>query len=122
MLNLHILLNHVEFVCNPFLEYSYSEGIKEVNVYDKRTKKTYTRYTFRSITDKGFTPEYDRWYIDGVKHVPNDLKLNPLKCLIWYIGDGCICNSGTGKSQYIKLSTHCFPKEEQEDILILQMA
>ena len=94
---------HVEFVCNPFLEYSYSEGIKEVNVYDKRTKKIYTRYTFRSITDKGFTLEHDRWYINGVKHLPNDLKLNSSKCLIWYIGDGGICNSSKNNSQYVKL-------------------
>lgn len=113
---------HVEFVCNDFLKYSYAEGIKKINTYDKRTDKTYTRYTFRSITDKGFTPEYERWYIDNIKHLPNDLKLNSLNCLIWYIGDGSICNSSKNTSQTIKLSTHCFSKEEQEDILIPQLS
>ena len=49
---------HVEFVCKDFMEYSYKEGIKKYEYIDKRTKKQYLRYTFRTITDQGFTAEY----------------------------------------------------------------
>lgn len=111
---------HVEFVCNDFMEYSYKEGVKKIDVYDKRTDKIYTRYTFRTITDKGLLSEYNKWYKDGKKHIPKDLVLNPLICLIWYIGDGGLLDSK--RSQYIKLSTQCFDKIEQENILIQQLS
>ena len=110
---------HVEFVSKPFENISYKEGIKYVTYNDKRTNKTYERYTFRTITDAGFEHERKIWYINNIKHIPNSLKLNPTICLIWYIGDGGICNSN--RTQYIKLSTHCFQKEEQEDILLPQL-
>lgn len=113
---------HVEFVCKDFMEYSYKEGIKKYEYIDKRTKKQYFRYTFRTITDQGFTAEYYRWYKNGIKHIPEDLILNPLICLIWYIGDGSICNSSKNNSQCIKIATNCFDKNEQERILLPQLS
>ena len=112
--------HHVEFVAKPFESILYKEGIKYCSQFDKRTGKTYDRYTFRTITDKCFKKERELWYPDGIKHIPNNLKLNPTICLIWYIGDGGICN--LKRSQHIKLSTQCFNKEEQEDILISQLS
>lgn len=111
---------HVEYVSQPFISLSYKEGINYVTYFDKRTNKTYERYTFRTITDVGFEKERKLWYPDGIKHIPNNLKLNSEICLIWYIGDGGICNGKN--SQYIKLSTQCFKKEEQEDILLPQLS
>lgn len=111
---------HVEYVSKPFESILYKEGIKYYSYFDKRTGKTYDRYTFRTIIDKGFEKERKLWYPDGIKHIPNNLKLNSTICLIWYIGDGGICN--IQNSQYIKLSTQCFNKEEQEDILIPQLS
>ncbi len=110
---------HVEFVSIPFQDILYNEGIKYITYNDKRTNKTYERYTFRTITDVGFEKERKLWYPDGIKHIPNSLKLNSTICLIWYIGDGGICNNE--HTQYIKLSTQCFNKEEQEDILLPQL-
>lgn len=111
---------HVEFVSTPFMEYSCNSGIVKYDYFDKRTDKIYTRYTFRTITDKGFTDDYNLWYKDGIKHIPENLILNPTICLIWYIGDGGLNN--TNRSQSIKLSTQCFEKEEQEEILIPQLS
>lgn len=111
---------HVEYVSKPFENILYKEGIKYCSYFDKRTGKTYYRYTFRTITDKSFKKERELWYPDETKHIPYNLKLNPTICLIWYIGDGGICN--TKNTQYIKLSTQCFSKEEQEDILISQLS
>lgn len=111
---------HVEFVSKPFEDILYKEGIKYVTYNDNRTNKTYERYTFRTITDIGFEKERKIWYPDETKHIPNNLKLNEEICLIWYIGDGGICN--LKNTQNIKLSTHCFNKEEQSDILIPQLS
>ena len=69
---------------------------------------------------KFFTEEYNRWYKNKVKHIPYDLKLNPTICLIWYIGDGSILHNK--RTYYIKLSTNCFEKTEQEKILLPQLS
>ena len=111
---------HVEYVCNRFLKYSYKEGIKESFYNDKRTGKTYCRHSFRTVSDIELTKEYNHWYINGTKHIPKDLVLTPLTCLIWYLGDGGLVNEKN--SQEIKLSTHCFDKNELKSIILPQLS
>lgn len=113
---------HVKYVSEPFQNILYKEGIKLISYNDKRTQKTYNRYTFRTMTDVAFKIERDLWYPNGIKHIPNSLKLNSDICKIWYIGDGCICNNSNSHSQNIKLATQCFEKQEQEDILLPQLS
>lgn len=110
---------HVKYVANFFKDYWSGEGIKKSSYLDARTNKTYYRSMLRTYTNLGFTKEYNKWYLDGVKHLPLDLKLTPLTCLIWYIGDGGICHGQ--RTENIKLSTQCFSKEEQEAILLPQL-
>lgn len=110
---------HVEYVSNFFTEYWSGEGIKDSSYKDVRTNKKYYHSVMRTYTNSCFTKEYYKWYIDKVKHIPKDLKLTPLTCLIWYIGDGGICHNQ--RSENIKLSTQCFLKEEQEAILLPQL-
>ena len=45
---------------------------------------------------------HKRWYKDGKKIIPKDLKLTPEVCYWWYLGDGSIVDYG------IKLSTDGF--------------
>ena len=111
---------HVQYVCKYFQKYWSGEGIKNSSYIDKRTNKEYSRSSLRTYTNQIFTDYYNKWYIDGVKHIPQDLLLTPLTCLIWYIGDGGICHAN--RTEYIKLSTQCFSKEEQEKILLPQLA
>lgn len=110
---------HVEYVGKYFKEYWSGEGIKEYSYLDTRTNKEYFHSKVRTYTNETFTEEYNRWYKNKIKHLPEDLTLTPLVCLIWYIGDGGICHSD--RTEYIKLSTHCFLKEEQEKILLPQL-
>lgn len=112
-------LQHVKFVGGYFKAYWSGEGIKYVSVFDNRTNKEYSRYTVKTYTNISFTDEYNRWYQDGTKRLPKDLILTPLICLIWYIGDGCICHQKN--TEYIKISSHFFSKEDQEDILLPQL-
>lgn len=111
---------HVEYVGNYFQQYWSGEGIKDTSYFDNRTQKEYYYSQVKTYTNETFTEEYYKWYIDGVKHLPKDLVLTPLMCLIWYIGDGGICHSN--RTEYIKLSTQCFSKEEQEVILLPQLS
>ena len=111
---------HVEYVGNYFQQYWSGEGIRNSSYFDKRTKKEYYNSRVKTYTNETFTDEYNHWYLNGIKHLPSDLILTPLTCLIWYIGDGGICH--VNKSEYIKLSTQCFSKEEQETILLPQLS
>ena len=111
---------HVEYVCTRLFGKNATERIRSLDCYDKRTNKVYHRYVFKSLTNPVFVNEYYRWYPDGIKHVPSDIVLTPLTCLIWYIGDGSLIS---GKyTQDIKLSTHCFPKSEQETLLLPKLS
>lgn len=110
---------HVEFVMGYFKEYWKGKEITDEAYLDHRTNKTYSRSRVKTYVNKEFTDEYARWYHNGTKCIPEDLKLTQMVCLIWYIGDGCICN--LNRTQSIKLATQCFAKEEQERILIPQL-
>lgn len=110
---------HVEYVGKYFQEYWSGEGIKDTSYIDERTNKEYFRSQIKTYTNETFTEQYNRWYKNGIKHLPQDLVLTPLICLIWYVGDGGICHAN--RTEYIKLSTQCFSKEEQETILLPQL-
>lgn len=111
---------HVLFVMNYFQDYWSGEGLKSSDIYDNRTQKNYHRYTIKTYTNESFTKYYNEWYINNKKqNLPKDLVLTPLTCLIWYIGDGAICHSK--QTEYIKLATQSFSKEQQEEILLPQL-
>lgn len=85
-------LKHKEFAqcivdSLPFFSWS---SIKTRNIFDKRTSKTYCQVNLRSHTNEFFTKERKRWYPDGIKIVPKDIKLNREVLLWWYLGDGSL--------------------------------
>lgn len=110
---------HVEFVMNYFQDFLTDSGYKDSSYFDKRTQKEYFHTAAKTKSLNIFTQQYSRWYVNKKKHIPEDLKISPLVCLIWYIGDGGLIKAN--KSQYIKLSTQCFSKEEQELYLLPQL-
>lgn len=100
---------HVEFVYNLLKNILINRRIESYSVYDKRTNKTYSGHRIRSEHNIAFNVLKDKWY-DDKKRLPDDLKLTPTVCLLWYIGDGALCHHERG--QYIQLSTDCFTYEE----------
>lgn len=111
---------HVEFVMNYFKEYWSGEKLRYTTFFDQRTQKNYERYIIKTYTNQIFTKYYNEWYFNNKKKIlPNNIILTPLTCLIWYIGDGGIIKSN--RSEYIKLATQNFSKEQQEQILLPQL-
>jgi hypothetical protein len=110
---------HVKFVFDQLKRLATKAGIVKSDVFDKRTNKTYTKYSFRTQCNVVFSELRDRWYRD-IKIVPHDLVLTNTVCLHWYIGDGCLQKSG--QSQSIKLATNCFDVELQKAILLKGLA
>lgn len=113
---------HVVFVTTPLYNLTSEKGqLSFLEVYDKRTEKVYNRYTFRTLTNTIFTKIRNKWYPEGKKIIPSDLKLTPLICLIWYLGDGYLSSNGNKTSQELIFSTDCFTKEDLEAILLPQL-
>lgn len=105
--------DHVKYVWDQIQRLStprYENGPVELNIYDKRTGKTYTRYEIRTKNNITFYNLRMVWYPDGIKIVPKDLKLTNTIILLWYIGDGSLDKS----HGYIKLCTDSFDKDSLE--------
>lgn len=60
---------------------------------DKRTNKSYTNYQTKSNSYRDLLYEYNRWYKNGIKIIPIDVKITPLMCYWWFIGDGYNLNN-----------------------------
>lgn len=55
---------------------------------DKRTNKSYTGYYTKSKFYHDLLIEYNRWYIDGKKIIPDDILISPIMCYWWFVCDG----------------------------------
>lgn len=51
---------------------------------------------------------YNKWYMNGIKIIPRDLKLTPITCYWWYLGDGSSCKNE------LRLCTQGFSFEDVE--------
>lgn len=111
----------VEYVYQYFKDLISLEGVKYSERYDKRTNKIYIQYQIKTFTHPAFTKIYNKWYINGVKHIPKDLILTPIVCLLWYLGDGSLIKVKNKHSMRINFATHCFEKKEIESVLISQL-
>ncbi len=73
-------------------------------------------WTIMSGIHPDFTTQYKRWYINGIKIIPDDFCVSHQSLLLWYLGDGTLINSIDGSSCTLRLSTNSFSKEHNENI------
>lgn len=75
-------------------------------------KRTY----FNLRTKSKISPSlYKKWYPNGKKMIPYDIRLTPLTCLYWYLDDG-----GLRKS-YIRFCTNGFKEQNIKRIILPQL-
>lgn len=86
---------------NPF-----SSSIKTYDNY--ALGKKYRKSTLITHTHEDFKYLRDKWYPNGKKIVPLDLKLDPLSIGIWFCDDGSNCV----EARLCKFATYCFTFEE----------
>jgi len=82
-----------------------------------------SRPTFSSATKThpDISLQARRWYPNGKKIVPPDVRITPTSILLWYLGDGSIGGCSRKKtliSTNLHLSTCGFTPEENKNILI----
>ena len=62
-----------------------------------------------------------RWYPDGIKHVPADVRLDRDALLLWYLGDGSISAIRESNSRELYFSTNSFDRVEIRERLCDRM-
>jgi len=95
------------------------EILKQINYSPFGRGATLTAYTYRSQSLSELQLLRDWFYVDGKKIVPSDLKLTPLVCLHWYLGDGCLENKAAARPS-IALCTCDFDRDSI-DYLIAEL-
>lgn len=114
-------LQFAEFVMNLFPKYIWTDsGIMTNKVYDKRIDKTLTIYRLISHNNVFFEKQRKRWYTEeGKKIVPTDVRINKDSVLLWYLGDGTLCQHYKRKeTNEIKLCTNSFTYDEIDTVLL----
>ncbi len=100
------------------LEAYRPSAAKETGIIDKK----HPRLTWASstLTHPDITLQAKRWYPDGKKIVPQDVRITPTSLLLWYLGDGSI--SKMGLSFFVRLATCGFTPEDVDSILIPKLS
>lgn len=108
--------SHKEFIsyCRkllmPYLPYEPSFSKEERN--GKGIWSTATKY-HPDLYDL-----YKRWYPNGAKIIPEDINLDKMTLLLWYLGDGSLSQKDETNARSLYFAANCFSKESIEKILI----
>lgn len=97
-----------------YLEWTFNELVP----FSKRHKdsdnsckgKSYKRTCFSTVCDNLFSELRPKWYPEGIKVVPKDLKLTPLTIAVWFFDDG----SNNLRKRCARFATYSFIKEDCE--------
>lgn len=106
---------HVEFVRNKLIRLASPKSAKElvrINRVMDNINRTYYKFATSGLEDL-----WDRWYPQGIKTIPQDLKLTSLMTLVWYLGDGSL-----DLAKVVWLATHCFSRENLEETVFPQLS
>lgn len=96
------------------IDYNIAFGYSRNKGYEKRM------YGFNTSFHPDITKQRIRWYINGKKIIPKDIKITPLMLKMWYYGDGTIINNKVSNTCVLRLSTDGFTRQEV-DFLIEQL-
>jgi len=99
-------LEYINYISNTLDSF----GIKQAGKINKYYHKKMNCYTYRysSLCYEELLPIYKHWYPKGIKIMPKDIKLTPLTCKHWYIGDGSLEHQKEGGKPRIRLWTYGF--------------
>lgn len=104
-------LEYAQYVSNTLKSFGIEQAGKINKNYHKGTKGF--TYHYNSRYYKELLSIRKKWYINGKKIVPQNIKLTPLTCRQWYIGDGSLSRQ-EGRMSHIRLATNGFLIEDAE--------
>jgi hypothetical protein len=105
-------LEYLKYQYDIFKHFCKSK-IKKRDYLDKRTNKIYENVYFRTQVSEIFSNYKDKWYDNGLKIIPRDIKLSPLICAIWFCDDGSAVRYAKNKDRIkISIATDGFRKDD----------
>ena len=106
---------YLEWLSRKLRDFGLEQSGKIQKMKTTSNGKEYISYKYISKFYRELSSLRKKWYPNGKKIVPKDLKLTPIIVRQWYIGDGCLVKSKKS-NPWIQLSTDAF---EWNDIDIL---
>mgnify|MGYP001636530336 CR=1 FL=1 len=103
-------LEYLKYVKNTLLNYGVRQSGNIITQQVKRVtgdKLDADYYYYQSLCYAEFLPYYERWYPNGKKSVPKDIKLTVTTLKFWYIGDGTLIHAPNSRDS-IRLCTMGF--------------
>ena len=108
-----------KYVCwKQKMLFPHAGKLTELQVVDKRTKKTYYKIRFNTLTSAFFNKYHDLFYRDRVKCVPANIEqllVSDLALAVWYLDDGSLRTDCKG----FRLHTNNYPLD---GVVLLQHA
>jgi len=102
-----------EYAISKFSAYRPSPPKQYGKIRDKAPRLAWSS---RTLTHPDIIKQAQRWYPNGKKIVPPDVRITPISLLLWYLGDGSITKSGI--SYTIRFATCSFDPDDINNILI----
>lgn len=93
-----------------------SQGLEQTGKIYKQENEWGIVHHYQSKSYPELVPIWQKWYSNGKKIVPQDLKLTPIMVRQWYIGDGCLAHP-KNRSLYIELATCAFDRSSIDHLL-----
>jgi hypothetical protein len=104
------------FAMRGFAAYGATQPRENKRLDDpKNPNSTWSSVTW---THPDIVAQARRWYPDGKKEVPCDIRITPTSVLLWYLGDGSICSDLESNYSAVQLATCAFDPERIEQVLI----
>lgn len=98
---------YLEWQFDIFRDLCTETAFKTIERYDARYGKLNKQVSFRTRAVPAFKTFHEKWYPNGKKIIPTDLKLSPLICAVWFADDGCVIRNGK-HSLTLKIATDGF--------------
>jgi hypothetical protein len=101
-------------------EYDFLKWTKSLLLFNKiecnkihvnKSKKS-NGWILHTYSYTGLKAIHDKWYINGSKKVPLDIKLTPLMCLLWYLDDGGLTDYSGNYKPRVRIATDAFTIDE----------
>lgn len=93
-------------------------GVQQAGKIRHYSSRLGSWYTYASKTYRDLRTEYDRWYPDGAKRVPSDVRLTPLSVRAWFLEDGNLSSDNRRDNvKTVTLCTECFTDVGRETLI-----
>ena len=113
---------YIQFISNKLNSFGIKQSGKIIGRCSKGKNNSLLRkYYYNSRVYEDLLPLFKKWYPNGGlgkcgnRVVPKDIKLTPLVCRQWYIGDGSLKrNKGRSRMPWVTLATCTFSISDVE--------